>query len=69
MNQDTRTGFGCLFLFALPFAAVGVGALYLMGTSLWDVRRDGHSATLAKRIAQLYLAEGLASELERILGR
>jgi Protein of unknown function (DUF3592) len=40
-NTDVKLGAGCLALFALPFAAVGVAALYLVGSALltwYDMR-------------------------------
>ena len=30
-----KMGAGCLSLFALPFAGVGVGAVYFLGSMLW----------------------------------
>lgn len=35
-GKDTRKGLGCLILFALPFAAVGVVMAVIIGMSLWE---------------------------------
>ncbi|MDY7093636.1 MAG: DUF3592 domain-containing protein [Acidobacteriota bacterium] len=35
-GKDTRKGLGCLILFALPFAAIGVVMAVLIGMSFWE---------------------------------
>lgn len=54
-NED-RTAAGCLALFALPFAAVGVGALYFALDDLWSWARMSAWDSVPAQLESLELA-------------
>src|SRR5262245_36140819 len=51
-----RTAAGCLALFALPFAAVGVGALYFSLDHVWSWARMSRWETVPAQLESLDLA-------------
>jgi hypothetical protein len=52
-----RAAAGCLALFALPFAAIGVGALYLALGDVWTWARMTHWEPVQAELTSLDLAE------------
>ena len=56
-TKSTGLGSGCLMLFALPFAAVGVGALGWMGWTLLDWREAGGWLPVSAEIVTVAIEE------------
>lgn len=56
-TTSNRIGTGCLMLFALPFATVGVGALGWAGMQLLDWRTASGWAATSAEIVSLELEE------------
>ena len=61
-NETHRRGAGCLMLFALPFAAVGVGALVWSGWTLLDWREAAGWAPVPAEIVAVDLESHTDSE-------
>ncbi len=56
-TKSTGLGTGCLMLFALPFAAVGVGALGWMGWTLLDWREAGGWLPVSAEVVTVAIEE------------
>jgi hypothetical protein len=61
-TKSNRLGTGCLMLFALPFAAVGAGALGWMGWTLLDWREAAGWAPVPAEIVAVELEHHTGSE-------
>ena len=71
-SPSTKAGMGCLLLFALPFAAVGVAMLAMVASELWTWRAAQlwieTSATLLAEICPSLCSSRCASEVSQLIG-
>ncbi|MDA0725477.1 MAG: DUF3592 domain-containing protein, partial [Verrucomicrobia bacterium] len=57
MMADKKSGFGCAFLFGLPFLLIGVCALAMMGWNIYDAMRMASWREAGATITSLNLEE------------
>ncbi len=55
LKRKDKIGAGCLSLFALPFAGVGVAAIYYIGSMLWAWQRMANWVPVPTQIVRLDL--------------